>query len=465
MSPGKKSLRLQYLIVMSDLTAIAVSFAITYTIRFLTFLIPVTHQPNLIDYARSLAVVAPVYILFFRAYGLYQTSRHIRRIEEIFLVIKAVSFSILTLMALTFFYRGFSYSRLFLVILWLVSIFCISTLRYFLIEWEYLRKIQRKEITRVLLVGANRNARSIVQWAKNNHHYGHEVVAVLSRDPELVGKHVEGVSIIGTCDEAEKTIDELKPDRVVLLDATYPRDRITDLVVTCDDLSIDFKVGADMYGLLSRNVDVEYISTVPLLGFRPLPLDDFWNRLIKRVFDVSASLFFIAAAAPFWLVIMIMIKLDDGGPLLYKQDRMGRDQKVFNLLKFRTMKTDAEAKTGPVWAKPNDSRRTRIGNFLRRWNLDELPQLWNVFVGDMSMVGPRPERPHFISQFRESIPRYMARHKVKSGITGWAQVNGYRGNTSIQERTKYDLYYMENWSLLFDIEIIIMTFSAFKNAY
>ncbi len=162
---------------------------------------------------------------------------------------------------------------------------------------------------------------------------------------------------------------------------------------------------------------------------------------------------------------MILIKMDDGGPLFYFQERVGRDYKVFNVIKFRTMKMDAEKETGPVWAKANDTRRTRFGNFLRRSNIDELPQLWNVLRGDMSLVGPRPERPHFVSQFRETIPRYMARHKVKSGITGWAQVNGFRGNTSIRERLKYDLYYMENWSLLFDIEIIFMTTFAYKNAY
>ncbi|MCM8776318.1 MAG: sugar transferase [Candidatus Omnitrophica bacterium] len=168
---------------------------------------------------------------------------------------------------------------------------------------------------------------------------------------------------------------------------------------------------------------------------------------------------------PIWILVMILIKLDDGGSIFYRQERIGQDQKRFHLIKFRTMRMGAESKTGPVFARPDDSRRTRIGNFLRRWNLDELPQLINVLVGHMSMVGPRPERPHFVNKFRQTIPRYMTRHKIKSGLTGWAQVNGYRGNTSIQERTKYDLYYMENWSLLFDIEILIMTFYAFKNAY
>ncbi len=240
---------------------------------------------------------------------------------------------------------------------------------------------------------------------------------------------------------------------------------MTQLVLLCEDKMVDFKIGADFYGLMSRNVDVEYLSTVPLLGFRALPLDDPWNRFVKRAFDITVSFILIALSSPFWIILAILIKMDDKGPVLYKQERMGRDMKVFDVLKFRTMRVNAEKESGPVWAQADDKRRTRTGQFLRRWNLDELPQLLNVLRGDMSLVGPRPERPHFIEKFRDDIPRYMARHRIKSGLTGWAAVNGYRGNTSIVERTKYDLYYMENWSLIFDLEILFMTLFAFKNAY
>jgi len=168
---------------------------------------------------------------------------------------------------------------------------------------------------------------------------------------------------------------------------------------------------------------------------------------------------------PILILAALAVKLTDGGDIFYRQERVGQDGKNFTLFKFRTMRSDAEQNTGPVWAKKQDDRCTAVGGFLRRFNLDELPQLWNVVRGDMSLVGPRPERPHFVNQFRSEIPRYMTRHKIKSGITGWAQVNGLRGNTSLQERIKYDLYYAENWSLLFDLEILFMTLFAFKNAY
>ncbi len=462
----KKQNYLAALTAAVDALTVVASVLVAYYIRFMTGLVPVDGKPPALGpYVQALVVILPVYLSFFRAYGLYQAHRHIRRIEEIILVIKAVSFSMLVLMAATFFYRGFSYSRNYVTTLWIVSIVLLSAARYFLIQWEYRRKVQQKELSTVLLVGANRNARSIIQWAKNNPHYGQKVVGVLSREATLVGKHLEGLPVLGITDQCESFIDSLKPNQVVLLDPAFPRERITNLVALCEDRWIEFKIGADFYGLMSRNVDVEYISSVPLLGFRSLPLDSAWNRIVKRAFDIVVSATLLLLTLPLHLLAVILIKTGDKGPLFYYQERMGRDQKVFKVFKYRTMKVDAEGQTGPVWAKKDDSRRTAAGNFLRRWNIDELPQLWNVLKGDMSLVGPRPERPHFIEQFRREIPRYMARHKIKSGLTGWAQVNGYRGNTSIQERIKYDLYYMENWSLLMDMEILFMTLFAFKNAY
>lgn len=467
---GHRPRKTQYILVALgvDIAAIIAGFFLTYCFRFMTGIIPVRGGgavPEFEEYVSALLVLVPVYLLFFRAYGLYKAERHIRRIEEIFIVIKAVTFSVLILTAATFFYREKSYSRIYLVILWALTIGTVSLGRYLLIQWEYFRKKRKKEITRVLIIGANPNARHIIQWAQNNPHYGQEVIGVLSKDAELIGKHVEDVSIIGSTEDCECMIEKQQPDRVVLVDPSFSRDRITELAIACEDAFIDFKVTADFYGLMTRSLDIENVSSVPLLGFRELPLDDPWNRILKRTLDMTVAFIGLTITLPLWATAMILIKMSDRGPVFYAQERVGRDHKVFKVLKFRTMKVDAEKETGPVWAKPNDSRRTRFGHWLRKYNVDELPQILNVLKGDMSLVGPRPERPHFVNQFRESIPRYMARHKIKSGITGWAQVNGFRGNTSIKERLKYDLYYMENWSLLLDIEIIFMTLFAYKNAY
>ena len=451
--------------VLVDAAMIIASFVLAYFLRFLGGLPTGPGVPSLASYGPALVGILPVYLLLFREAGLYQPARHRRRIEEIFLVIKVVTYAVILLMALTFFYRQFSYSRLYLLFLWLCSCILISAGRYSLIQWSYWRREQKKDMIEVLLIGLNRNTRTLIEWARNNPHYGQRPVCILTRHAEDIGKHVEEVPILGLAEHWETFIQKLQPDQVVLLDENFSRENITDLGAACEDAFIDFKMGADIHGLIATNVGVEYISHVPLLGFRSLPLDDPWNRFLKRSFDLIVAGLMSLAFLPVGLVVAFVIKREGKGPIFYFQERVGRDGQVFRIIKFRTMKIDAEKETGPVWANPDDDRRTPSGEFLRKWNLDEFPQLLNVLRGNMSLVGPRPERPHFVDKFRESVPRYMARHKVKSGLTGWAQVHGLRGDTSIEERIKYDLYYMENWSLLLDIEILVMTLFAFKNAY
>ena len=451
--------------VVIDSAMIVLSFIVAYFFRFMGGLPTNLGVPPISDYWHALFGIIPVYLWLFREAGLYQPSRHIRRIEEIFLVIKVATYAVILLMAVTFFYRQFSYSRLYLVFIWLFSCIFISIGRYTLIQWSYWRRLQKKDMIEVLLIGLNRNTRDFIGWARNNPHYGQKPVGILATNVEDIGKHVDNVPIVGLTEHWETFIKKLQPDQVVLLDESFSREKITDLVAACEDAFIDFKMGADIYGLIASNVGVEYVSHIPLLGFRSLPLDDPWNQFMKRVFDIFVAGIMTLVFLPLGLVVAVLIKLEGKGPVFYFQERVGRDGKVFRLIKFRTMKIDAEKETGPVWAKPQDDRKTQIGETLRRWNLDELPQLLNVLSGKMSLVGPRPERPHFVDKFRENVPRYMARHKVKSGLTGWAQVHGLRGDTSIEERIKYDLYYMENWSLLLDIEILVMTLFAFKNAY
>ncbi len=453
------------LALLFDIGAIAFAAVAAYGFRF--YVLPAQHGiPEFLLYLESLIVVIPVQILLLRSYRLYDIQRPLRRVETIFTVIKAVSVSMLILMALTFFYRSVDYSRFFLPILWFFCCFFISLGRYFAIELEYQRKRSRKEMTKVLFIGYNRNTRQLVEWFGQHPHFGYVPTGILNRETDQVGKHLEQVAILGTVPMWRTFVQELKPDIVILLDGDLPRKEISEMVLLCEDLLIDFKMAADFFGIVTQNLGLEYLSDVGLLGLKSLPLDDWINRAIKRTFDTLVSLVLVVVSFPVWLIIILSIKFAGGqGPIFFKQERMGRDGSTFKVLKFRTMKLDAEKETGPVWAKENDSRRTAVGEFLRRWNLDELPQFLNVLKGEMSLVGPRPERPFFVDQFRENIPRYMARHRIKCGITGWAQVHGLRGNTSIEERIKYDLYYMENWSLLLDIEIIFMTFFAFRNAY
>ncbi len=465
LSTRKRSLQF-WLSCGADIAFLILSFLTAYWVRFSEVLMPADRGvPPFEEYAKALVVVIPVYLWVFRSYALYLPEKQRRRVEEIFIVIKGVAVGTLLLMALTFLYRGFSYSRVFLVFLWVFASLFVSLSRYLLIQWQYQLRRSAKDLRRILIVGANRNARRLIEWSRANPHLGHRIEGVLTREKNLVGKHLDGVPILGTLEEYDALVEQSHPDEVIIADTGLPKEKVASMLLRCEDGLVSFKVAADLYGVVTSNLDMEYVASVPLLGLRRLPLDDPWNRVLKRSLDFAISTVLLVLLMPVMLLTGVVIKLTDRGAIFYTQERVGQDGKNFRLYKFRTMRPDAEAGSGPVWTKKGDRRCTPVGSFLRRFNFDELPQLWNVVKGEMSLVGPRPERPHFVNQFRSEVPRYMARHKIKSGITGWAQVNGLRGNSSVQERIKYDLYYAENWSLLFDLEILFMTLFAFKNAY
>jgi Undecaprenyl-phosphate glucose phosphotransferase len=251
-------------------------------------------------------------------------------------------------------------------------------------------------------------------------------------------------------------IDRENLEALFIVLPTEKQRQLIDVVNSVEHRPVEMKFVPDIIGLISHNTSVSQMGEVPLINLRVLPLTE-WDLLIKRIFDLAASTVGLIVLSPLLLLLALLIKLTSPGPILYSQERVGYDGKTFMMHKFRSMRAGAEDKTGPVWAKPDDDRRTALGSFMRKYSLDEFPQLFNVIRGDMSLVGPRPERPFFVEKFRNQIPRYAARHKMKSGVTGWAQVNGWRGDTSIVERTKCDIFYIENWSLLLDIKILIRT--------
>ena len=452
-------------VLLTDATAVLLSYFIAYEIRFSGILIPVDKGvPSIEAYFRAMVVVVPVYLLIFRAYQLYRPERQIRRIYELLNVVKAVTGAAILLMSVTFIYREFSYSRGVLILGWFLSaVFCCIG-RYLLIQIEYFIR-REKDRERVIIIGANRHSRNLIRWAQENPHYGQNIIGIVTSVESNEGKHFEGVPILGTINGFDQILLEHPVHEVVVADPTISREATGELILKCESKMIGFKLVADFYGLITHHLDVEYISNVPLLGPKILSLDDLWNRAVKRVFDLGVSSVSLVLLSPLFLIIIVLIRILDGKKVFYKQERVGQDSVHFFLYKFRTMSLDAEKKTGPVWTQPDDHRVTRLGKFLRRTNIDELPQLWNVLIGHMSLVGPRPERPYFVEQFKDQIPRYMTRHKIKSGLTGWAQIHGLRGNTSLEERIKYDLYYIENWTLMMDIEILFATVFAFKNAY
>jgi exopolysaccharide biosynthesis polyprenyl glycosylphosphotransferase len=262
-------------------------------------------------------------------------------------------------------------------------------------------------------------------------------------------------------------IDEHSIDEVIIALPEASHEEILTIISLCEPGKVNIKVYPDVFQIIAAQVSIGDLGGLPLLTVRDIALRG-WRLTLKRAVDLLGSAVGLILLSPLMVLVAALIKLDSRGPVFYGQVRMGLDAKPFWTIKFRSMRADAEAETGPVWAIKDDPRRTRLGTLIRHFSIDELPQLINVLVGEMSLVGPRPERPVFVEQFKQSIPRYMDRHREKAGLTGWAQVNGLRGDTSISERTKYDLWYIENWSLLLDFKIILKTiFNTFtsKNAY
>ena len=271
-----------------------------------------------------------------------------------------------------------------------------------------------------------------------------------------MGTAVAGTPVLGLYEELSRVIAEKKVSQLFIALPLEAHDKLEAVLSYLKSETVDVKVVPDLFKHMNIQSGVEELDGLPIVNLAESPLYG-WNVVIKRVSDIVLSGFAILVTAPFMLLIACAVKLSSKGPVFYRQERMGLDQKVFSMLKFRSMPPGAEKQTGPVWASENDARRTGIGAFLRKTSLDELPQLFNVLKGDMSLVGPRPERPVFIEEFKDSIPHYMLRLKMKAGLTGWAQVNGWRGNTSLHQRIECDLYYIKNWSLGFDLKIIMMT--------
>ena len=314
-------------------------------------------------------------------------------------------------------------------------------------------------ITPVLIVGTGPVAGILARRIKEHPQYGFRLEGFLTENAGEVGQSIEGHPVLGLVNELHNWAKSKGISEVMLARPDLKTNHLVDFLLDCEKELITVHVVPDLLEIMSTEISVNEVGGVPLFGLKESPMHGM-NLLIKRAFDIAFSVIILILISPILLIIAIVIKLDSKGPVIYAQERVGADGRQFIIYKFRSMRVDAE-KDGPVWAKSNDPRCTKIGALLRRHNLDELPQFFNVVRGDMSLVGPRPERPYYVEKFKNGIPRYMARHRVKSGITGWAQVNGLRGDSSIEERVKYDLFYIENWNLLFDIKILIMTLFTF----
>jgi Undecaprenyl-phosphate glucose phosphotransferase len=451
----KHSQFFESVLLLADLAAVAACWLVAYGYRFFLDPIPAPRGiPSLRPYLLLLLPMVLIWPIAFRLFGLYRPRRIGTRLAEVMEIAKACSVSVLTLTALTFFIRGFEFSRLVLLYFWFLSIVGLSLMRG--LFREGLRFLRRR--------GYNLRYAVLVGWGD----VAEEVLRGLDRHPEL-GIRMRGcfldpaagiapgdLPVLGGLDSLPKALREESIDHVFIALPLEASSRLPDILKGVEDVPVDVRVIPDTLRYVSLRGGIEEFEGLPIIQLQGSPVFG-WDRVLKRTFDVVVAGLLLLVLGPVLLLIAGLVRLTSRGRVLYRQERMGLDGRIFRMLKFRSMREDAEEATGPVWAKAGDPRRTRLGAFLRALSLDELPQLWNVLKGEMSLVGPRPERPIFIQEFRQRIPRYMLRHMMKAGMTGWAQVNGWRGNTSLEKRIEFDLYYIEHWSLWFDLKILWLT--------
>ncbi|MBE9528432.1 MAG: undecaprenyl-phosphate glucose phosphotransferase [Proteobacteria bacterium] len=445
------------LLFIADLSVITAAWFVSYHLRFISGLIP-THK-GVADFATYMVVLIPIYVIWafvFKAFGLYRPKRATSRAIEVLDLAKACILSALLLVVLTYFFRQYEFSRLVFILFTIISVVALSVER--VLFREFLRYIRRRGYNQkhALVVGTGATARNFIANLDDYPQVGIVLDGVISVDSAEVGTEVEGVKVIGAYGELGAIIRERKIDSLFIALAWEEQTKVERVLLSVGDEMVDINVIPALLEFVTLSGGIDEFCGLPLLKLQGSSLYG-WNLVIKRVADVLFSLILILLSCPVMLVVAALIKLTSPGPVLYIQERMGIGGETFNMYKFRSMRADAEAETGAVWAVEKDSRRTLVGRILRSTSLDELPQFFNVLKGDMSLVGPRPERPAFIKDFRKRIPKYMLRHKVKSGITGWAQVNGWRGNTDINRRVEHDIYYIEHWSPWFDLRIMLMT--------
>jgi len=453
----KSTRRIAALMAISDVGATFVALAAAYFLRFRAEIIPVTKGiPDASSYYRLFPLIAVLWPAVYYFYGLYQVRRNRSRVEEGISVLVATGLATLLLSGLATFYRGFSYSRLVLVFFLGLDVFFVfagrTAIRRYLEEaWRH-----GVGVRRVLVVGAGRLGRALVDKFLEHPEAGMRAAGFVDDAPAKLGSEYGGVPVLGTTAEAAAIVERHGVDTVFLALPLEAHRTMLSVLQEVGRTVADVRVVPDLLQYITFRAGVEDMDGLPVVHLTQVPLTG-WMSLVKRTLDLAISAAALVVLSPLFALIASAIRLSDRGPVLYRQRRMGLDGRPFDILKFRSMRVGAEEDTGPTWAQPDDPRRTRVGRFLRQWSLDELPQLWNVLRGEMSLVGPRPERPEFVGEFKEKFPQYMVRHRVRAGITGWAQVHGWRGNTSLSKRIEYDLYYIENWSLSLDFRILWMT--------
>ncbi|MHC4138894.1 MAG: undecaprenyl-phosphate glucose phosphotransferase [Planctomycetota bacterium] len=453
----KHSKFFETLVLFFDWITLSGSWILAYYLRFYFPVIPVSKGiPPFLTYLTLLVIMLPLWYVVFKVFGLYRPRRISSKFAEVMDIAKGTTIAILILVSLTFFVRKYEFSRLTFLYFWAICMITLCIER--ILFRELLRFIRKRgyNLKYALIVGTGHLALDVMDRVHNHPELGIKIRGFLSDDKSQIGNELNGFKVLDTCNNVRSVVMDQKIDMVLITLPLSAHERLKRILDGIGDEMVSIMLIPDLIELATLRGGIGEFDGMPIISLRDTPLYG-WNVVTKRVTDIVLSITILLAVSPLMLVISLLVKATSIGPVFYRQERMGLDGKIFRMLKFRTMETQAEKETGPVWAAKADSRRTPIGAFLRKTSVDELPQFFNVLKGDMSVVGPRPEREFFIQQFRNKIPKYMLRHKMKAGITGWAQISGWRGNTSLEKRIEYDLYYIENWSLRFDLEIMWLT--------
>lgn len=435
--------------VLLDGVILLFAMPMAFAIRFYVLSGGIISVP-LENYFLLLLFLIPCHLVVFATMGLYQSLRK-RTIEwEIGRVFLGCGLNFALIQTILFLYKGINYSRATLVIFFFLSFVGMSGKRVCLrliLRYFRQRGFNQKH---VILVGDSHMAARYVKVVRQQKEYGYLVDGYVADHDSI-----PGVPYLGRVSSLEKVLERRRPDEVVVALPAEEFRYTREVIELCEKDGVKLTMIPFYAEYIPSNPQFDNMDGIPLMNIRYIPLDNWINGAMKRVFDIVASALLIVCTSPIMLAAAVGVRLSSPGPIIFRQERVGRNKKPFLMYKFRSMRVNDREDTG--WSRNSDPRKTRFGAFLRKCSMDELPQLFNVLKGDMSLVGPRPEVPHYVQQFKEEIPLYMVKHQVRPGITGWAQVNGLRGDTSIEERIRYDIYYIENWNFFFDIKILLMT--------
>lgn len=456
--------------VLIDALVVVTAYILAWAIQFVLL----DRESGLVfrHYMSVLPLLVPMYLILYAAFGLYTTKSVRRKRVEFGKIVQANTIGLVLFMAALFFSRSnieftTNYSRNMQMLFYVLNIAleCLvrNMIRVFL---QHLRKKGFNQ-KHMILVGYSRAAEEYIDRIKANPEWGYEIMGMLDDNVEQ-GMKYRGVQVFGRTEEIEEQLGRMKPDEIAITLGLNEYSKLEHIVAVCEKSGVHTKFIPDYNNIIPTRPYTEDLMGLPVINIRHVPLTNTFNAFVKRAMDLVGAVAAIILFSPVMLITAIAIKLTSPGPLIYTQERVGLHNRPFKMYKFRSMDVQSPKKERGAWTVPDDPRVTKVGRIIRKTSIDEMPQLFNILKGDMSLVGPRPERPFFVEKFREEIPRYMIKHQVRPGMTGWAQINGYRGNTSIRKRIEYDLYYIENWTLGFDIKILFLTiFKGFinKNAY